>query len=256
MAIDATHAYFAFSHDGNCDALDWQDDGESSPWAIPTTNRERRRANAPRRERVVGFAPAPARQGPTRAARNGAEAFKCRHCRAFVGPTISGGRHRNHCPLCLHSRHVDDRRPGDRASDCGATMAPVARFDRPNGEPVVVHHCLGCGVERHNRLAADDNTALLMGLSLGSRAPVGAREPIRSKQTGRSRDTPRGRGLFPVPRHLSRSCLALHASCSQALECAGFSSPLDRFARIRYTATATMRTKVLFGRTPGDVPRG
>ena len=39
----------------------------------------------------------------------GQESFKCGHCRAFIGPTIAGGRHRNHCPLCLYSRHVDLR---------------------------------------------------------------------------------------------------------------------------------------------------
>ena len=118
-----------------------------------------------RKERVptrdVRDAPREAtRRGPTRAVREGRESFKCVHCRAFIGPTVSGGKHRNHCPLCLYSRHVDGGRPGDRASDCGAKMAPVARFTRPNGEPMVVHRCLGCGFERNNRLAADDNMLL------------------------------------------------------------------------------------------------
>jgi hypothetical protein len=88
---------------------------------------------------------------------DGTESFKCGHCRAFIGPTVSGGRHRNHCPLCLYSRHVDDRRPGDRASDCRSLMSPVGTFHRPKGEQVIVHRCLGCGLERHCRVAADDN---------------------------------------------------------------------------------------------------
>jgi hypothetical protein len=142
-------------------------------------NRERRsreRADRATHDRPREQRPDRARRGPTRAARYGIEEFKCRHCRAFIGPTVGGGRHRNHCPFCLHSRHVDDRRPGDRASDCGATMAPVARFDRPGGEPVLIHRCLGCGLERHNRLAADDNIALLTRLPLvaprlGQRVP-------------------------------------------------------------------------------------
>jgi hypothetical protein len=95
---------------------------------------------------------------------DGQESFKCRRCRAFVGPTVSGGRHRNHCPLCLHSRHVDGNRPGDRASDCGSLMAPVGTFHRPKGEQVVLHRCLGCGLERHNRVAADDNPVALLRL--------------------------------------------------------------------------------------------
>jgi RNHCP domain len=88
---------------------------------------------------------------------DGSESFKCGHCRAFIGPTVSGGRHRNHCPLCLYSRHVDDRRPGDRASICRSLMAPVGTFHRPKGEQVILHRCLGCGLERHCRVAADDN---------------------------------------------------------------------------------------------------
>lgn len=94
------------------------------------------------------------------------EEFRCRHCRQFVGRLPSGGRHRNHCPYCLYSRHVDGARPGDRASDCGASMAPVAAFSRRNGEHVVVHRCLGCGFERHNRIAADDDFAMVMRLPL------------------------------------------------------------------------------------------
>ncbi len=47
------------------------------------------------------------------------EVFKCKHCRRFVCPPYSGGRHRNHCPFCLFSLHVDDKKPGDRMSTCG-----------------------------------------------------------------------------------------------------------------------------------------
>jgi hypothetical protein len=82
----------------------------------------------------------------------------------MVGPTVSGGRNRNHCPHCLYSRHVDASTPGDRASDCGASMQPVGVFLRPKGEQVVVHRCLGCGFERHNRIAADDSDSLLDAL--------------------------------------------------------------------------------------------
>jgi hypothetical protein len=95
---------------------------------------------------------------------DGSESFKCGHCKAFIGPTVSGGRHRNHCPLCLYSRHVDNRRMGDRASACRSLMAPIGVFYRPKGEQVVVHRCLGCGFERHNRVAADDNLLLLAEL--------------------------------------------------------------------------------------------
>jgi hypothetical protein len=97
---------------------------------------------------------------------DGRESFKCGHCKAFIGPTVSGGRHRNHCPLCLYSRHVDGPRPGDRASTCRALMVPVGTFNRPKGEQAIVHRCLGCGLERHNRVAADDNILACLRLPL------------------------------------------------------------------------------------------
>lgn len=45
-------------------------------------------------------------------------------------------------------------------------MAPAGSFFRPNGEQVLLHRCLGCGFERYNRVAADDNPLLLMRLAL------------------------------------------------------------------------------------------
>ena len=137
---------------------EYDDDAAYAP--PPIRGRERRTERAPARE-TRDLPRDATRRGPTRAVREGRESFKCVHCRAFIGPTVSGGKHRNHCPLCLYSRHVDGGRPGDRASDCGAKMAPVARFTRPNGEPMVVHRCLGCGFVRHNRVAADDSPFVL-----------------------------------------------------------------------------------------------
>ncbi len=43
-------------------------------------------------------------------------------------------------------------------------MAPVGAFTRPKGEHVLVHRCLSCGFERHNRIAADDDFALVLTL--------------------------------------------------------------------------------------------
>lgn len=94
------------------------------------------------------------------------EGFKCRHCRNFIGIPPSGGRNRNHCPLCLYSLHVDGKTPGDRASDCRSLMQPTGMFYRPNGEQMVVHTCLGCGFVRYNRIAADDNPVVLAELPL------------------------------------------------------------------------------------------
>lgn len=92
------------------------------------------------------------------------QSFTCGHCKRFVGPLPSGGHQRNHCPFCLHSRHVDDRQPGDRASACKSLMAPIGAFQRPNGEHCIVHRCLGCGFERFNRIGADDDFDLVLSL--------------------------------------------------------------------------------------------
>lgn len=94
------------------------------------------------------------------------EGFRCRHCGAYAGPLQFGGRHRNHCPHCLYSLHVDGRVPGDRASSCRSRMAPVGVFARRNGEQAIVHRCLGCGFERHCRVAADDDAAAVMRLAV------------------------------------------------------------------------------------------
>jgi len=43
-------------------------------------------------------------------------------------------------------------------------MEPVGRFQRPNGEYVIIHRCLSCGFERFNRIAADDDFDLVLAL--------------------------------------------------------------------------------------------
>ena len=103
----------------------------------------------------------------------------------MVGAPPSGGMHRNHCPWCLYSRHVDGRTPGDRASDCRGSMAPIGVFTRAKGEHALVHRCLSCGFERHNRIAADDDFATALRLPVvESRAP--ARGHVADPQRRRS----------------------------------------------------------------------
>lgn len=108
-----------------------------------------------------------------RAHRQGREerSFRCGHCKAMVGPIPYGGKHRNHCPYCLYSRHVDGRVSGDRAGDCGGSMVPIGAFVRPKGEHVVVHRCLACGFERYNRIASDDDFDLVLSLPLAEGLP-------------------------------------------------------------------------------------
>ncbi len=110
----------------------------------------RRDPEAPDRRR-----PGPRREPP---------GFVCRRCGHGVSADAPGTRHRNHCPLCLWSLHLDDR-PGDRASGCGGGMEPIAVWVRPDGEWALVHRCGTCHALRTNRIAADDNDFALLSLA-------------------------------------------------------------------------------------------
>jgi len=70
-----------------------------------------------------------------------------------VGP-VTNGSYRNHCPTCLWSRHVDEL-PGDRRSECGGPMRPVAVRHRSAKGFQLVHRCGRCGTTSVNRVAVD-----------------------------------------------------------------------------------------------------
>lgn len=93
------------------------------------------------------------------------EIFICKVCGRQVIPDGAGTDHRNHCPNCLSSLHVDEE-PGDRASDCGGIMEPVSVWVRKNGEWAIVHRCKRCGAFSSNRIAADDNPMKLMSIAM------------------------------------------------------------------------------------------
>lgn len=93
------------------------------------------------------------------------ESFKCRVCGREIIPEGAGSDHRNHCPNCLSSLHVDEE-PGDRASECGGIMEPISVWVRKNGEWAIIHRCKRCGKLSSNRIAADDNPVLLVSISM------------------------------------------------------------------------------------------
>jgi hypothetical protein len=105
--------------------------------------------------------------------------FDCRHCQRRVSADArhSGVNHRNHCPYCLWSRHMDLHAPGDRLSACKGGMRPIGlafkhRHKRyasaQPGELMLVHRCVACGAVSLNRTAADDTPALLWEVFTGS----------------------------------------------------------------------------------------
>jgi hypothetical protein len=102
-----------------------------------------------------------------RHARSTPRSFRCVNCRLDVPTDAPGTQHRNHCPVCLWSRHVDDS-PGDRAvaDECGSGMEPIAISVRGKGEWVLIHRCTGCGELKSNRSAGDDSPLLLLRLAV------------------------------------------------------------------------------------------
>jgi len=95
--------------------------------------------------------------------------FRCRHCKTIVPGVAPGSAHRNHCPQCLWSRHVDDG-VGNRlgAIKCGHGMRPVAVRVRADGEVQILHQCVNdrCRKQSWNRLAADDVLYVVEALPL------------------------------------------------------------------------------------------
>lgn len=95
--------------------------------------------------------------------------FKCINCGRSITTNALGTSHRNHCPFCLYSKHLDNI-PGDRASSCGGSMAPIGLTFKEErnkdiiGELMLVHQCLKCGVVGKNRLAGDDQESSILAV--------------------------------------------------------------------------------------------
>ncbi len=90
------------------------------------------------------------------------EEFICSNCGKKVSKL--GYTSRNHCPYCLHSKHVDIN-PGDRQETCHGDLEPVSmEIDSKKGY-IIIHKCKKCGAIRKNKAAKDDNIDLIIKLS-------------------------------------------------------------------------------------------
>ena len=90
------------------------------------------------------------------------EEFVCENCGSLV-PKL-GYSCRNHCPKCLHSKHVDIN-PGDRSEDCKGILEPVGMEPNSKKGYMIIFRCKKCGMIRKNKAAEDDNMDLLISLS-------------------------------------------------------------------------------------------
>ena len=93
------------------------------------------------------------------------ESFHCAHCGKEIHPEGAGSQHRNHCPHCLYSLHVDEV-PGDRKALCHGEMEPIGVISKGDGDWSILHLCKTCGKLSLNRALADDNPLLLMQLAV------------------------------------------------------------------------------------------
>ncbi len=116
---------------------------------------------------------------------NYTETFLCENCGRTVAPPESGSEHRNHCPYCLFSRHMD-LKPGDRRSGCRGLMEPISIWVKSKKEWAVMHRCVKCGFIRPNRIAGDDNEILLftMAAKAMTMLPFPADRTLKSITTG------------------------------------------------------------------------
>ncbi len=88
------------------------------------------------------------------------ESFTCDFCGKQI-PPHNHGSCRNHCPFCLHSKHVDGTIPGDRSSNCNALMEPVSiEYNGKKGE-MIIFRCTNCKKEHKNKIAPDDSREAL-----------------------------------------------------------------------------------------------
>lgn len=79
-----------------------------------------------------------------------------------------GTINRNHCTICLWSKHVDGSK-GDRRVDCHGGMKPIAlTFKREGwrrqGEIMLVHECARCHIVSINRIAGDDDNEKILSI--------------------------------------------------------------------------------------------
>lgn len=90
------------------------------------------------------------------------EEFECENCGKFV--TKLGYSCRNHCPYCLHSKHIDIN-PGDRQENCHGILEPISiEIDSKKGY-VIIFKCKKCGKVVKNKAAEDDNIDEIIRLS-------------------------------------------------------------------------------------------
>ena len=90
------------------------------------------------------------------------EGFICLYCGKEVKPLNYTSR--DHCPYCLHSKHVDIN-PGDRLNKCLGDLIPID-IEKYKDSYKIVYKCSKCGEIHKNIMAADDDYDEIIKLSV------------------------------------------------------------------------------------------
>ncbi|MER5771129.1 RNHCP domain-containing protein [Streptomyces sp. NPDC001985] len=91
--------------------------------------------------------------------------FGCVRCGLTVAALGPDGTRRNHCPSCLHSRHVHDRVDGG-PSDCRSRMTPISIAVLRSGDWMLIHRCTRCDELTSSPISGDDNQLILMRMAV------------------------------------------------------------------------------------------
>ncbi|MBR7159021.1 MAG: RNHCP domain-containing protein [Alphaproteobacteria bacterium] len=94
------------------------------------------------------------------------EDFTCEVCETFV----EGNGYTNHCPHCLHSKHVDIN-PGDRASSCGGILEPI-RIEKKGDSFIIVFKCRKCGEIKKNKTSPQDDFNKILEICRKTEIPL------------------------------------------------------------------------------------
>ena len=89
------------------------------------------------------------------------EEFICDNCGRKV-PKL-GYTSRDHCPYCLHSKHVD-KNPGDREEECHGDLVPIRMEPNSKKGYVIIYKCKKCNeiidtVKKGNKFEGKDFTS-------------------------------------------------------------------------------------------------
>jgi len=89
------------------------------------------------------------------------EAFICENCHQKVEKLNYTAR--DHCPLCLYSKHVDIT-PGDRQNNCQGLLKPID-IEKFKDTYKIIYKCTRCSELHKNIMAKDDNLNLIIEIS-------------------------------------------------------------------------------------------